>query len=127
LVVAVFIILVTDRSRSAVHLIGPIAPLVVWIVEQLLSSRDLAVLYLGHVLVALKVLHAVCTVRKKPVGLGTLECRMGFGLFARPSVAITTATLDQLRRVAPLVLDIIQKIFLAQHMGGTAVVTLPEP
>jgi len=92
--------------------------------QQLLAVFDLAGFDGGFVLSTLEVLDAVLGIREEALGLGTLEVHVRF---ARSAVTISRATIHQLRQVAPFPLVIVQIVLLAQHVGHTTIITLPEP
>jgi len=125
LYVAVFVVFIADGPGPTLHTIGPVTPVVSRIPEQLLPVLEIAILSLGNVFVAVVVFHAIVRVREEAVGLGASEIDRWLGLFAGPAVAITFAAIHLLRKVAPLVLVVVQVISLAEHVAHATVVTLP--
>lgn len=125
LVGAVVIVLVTDGPGSTRHPVGPVTPLVSWVVQQLLSSPHVAGFLFWSPLVALVVLDAVVRVREDAARLGAGEVDGRRVRLARASVAVPFAAADLLGEVAPLMDVIVQVVSLAEHVTGAAFIALP--
>jgi len=125
LVGTVVIVLITDRSCATRHSVWPIAPLVSWVVKQLLALPEVADFRFGNTLVALIVLDAIVRVREKAVGLWAGEVDGRGVRLARTAVAVPRTTAHLLGKVAPLMSIVIQVVTLAEHVAGAALVTLP--
>jgi len=124
---AVIVVLVADWAATALHSVRPVAPLVVWVVEQLLVIFDVADLLLRDALVALVVLDTVVRVGEESIVGWTGEVDGGWVGLAGTAVAVSIAAAHVLREVAPLVHVVVQVVVLAQQVLGAALVTLPVP